>query len=437
MYLIDTFPNIPRLYTAIAQWTACLIILLPHIKKSNWKSYLFVGLLGQILLQSWAGTWPLLFWIPGMLLNVGWMWLLIRQIVDASFAKLFYLCGKAFILSEFVAAFAWQILYHLSLSRPEVHTTLSLPITFGGYILFFAFYYFIEKKLSRDVTKSTYLKSDVWFIFFTTAIIFLMSNIGFLLMDTAYSIGDYVSIFTTRTLINGLGLCILFIKESQKQEMELQSELVSIDHLFRSQYEHYIAYKKSTEVIQRQFHDLKHQVEIIKRESDEEKREHYLEEMTTALDAYSATISTGHPVLDTILTSKNTDCIQQNISFTCFVDGKQLEFMRTMDICSLFGNALDNAIEAVKSVQCSKERIIDLRVIKKQDFLVITLKNTSLHPPTFHERGIPITTKKDKISHGYGVKNMYWVVEKYDGTLNIDWKNPWFSLKILIPLKRK
>lgn len=67
--------------------------------------------------------------------------------------------------------------------------------------------------------------------------------------------------------------------------------------------------------------------------------------MEDEIRQYEAQNKTGNKVLDTVLTSKSLYCAKHGITFTCVADGTLLDFMDIMDICSIFGNALDNAIE--------------------------------------------------------------------------------------------
>ena len=56
--------------------------------------------------------------------------------------------------------------------------------------------------------------------------------------------------------------------------------------------------------------------------------------------------ATGNHALDVILTEKSLICKQKEIKLTCMADGKQLAFMQTTDLYSIFGNLLNNSIEA-------------------------------------------------------------------------------------------
>ncbi|WP_321433806.1 GHKL domain-containing protein [Trichococcus flocculiformis] len=433
MILNEVLPNIPRVYTALAEWLACVVIILPFSKKDYWIFKLASGGLVQILLQVLVGTWPLLFWIPGMIINVTWMLFVIYTTGNLRKYDVLYFGCKAFILAEFIASLTWQFYYTLILEEYGNNTFVSSLFMLTCYALLFSVFFFIDGRLTHKNMARQFTKRNVILAVLTAVIIFTVSNIGFILTNTSYPLGDTMAIFIFRTLINLCGICILFIQEYQKYESYLHEELSVINNTLQSQYEQYNAYKESSEIIQRQFHDLKHQLEMIRSEPDSRKREQHVEEMTHAINTYSATISTGNAILDTILTSKNAICIENGITFTCFADGKQLDNMDAMDICSLFGNALDNAIEAAKKIPDKEKRLIELRVAKKALFLVISLRNISFEKLAF-ENDLPITTKARKDLHGYGLKSIALITEKYQGTMTITMDENWFSLKVIIPV---
>ena len=110
-----------------------------------------------------------------------------------------------------------------------------------------------------------------------------------------------------------------------------------------------------------------------------------------------------------------------------------LDFMDVMDICSIFGNALDNAIECELKIPDKEKRLIHVSVSKQKNFLLLRFENyydTELN----YQDGAFITTKRDKEFHGYGLKSIRYTVNKYDGAVSIDTKENWFDLKILIPV---
>jgi sensor histidine kinase regulating citrate/malate metabolism len=117
-------------------------------------------------------------------------------------------------------------------------------------------------------------------------------------------------------------------------------------------------------------------------------------------------------------------------------DGSLLDFMDTMDICSIFGNALDNAIESQLKIPDKEKRLIHVTVTKKKSFLIIRFENYFEGDLSYKE-GLLTTTKKEKQFHGYGIKSIRHTVEKYEGAVDIETDHNWFNLRILIPLEEE
>lgn len=115
------------------------------------------------------------------------------------------------------------------------------------------------------------------------------------------------------------------------------------------------------------------------------------------------------------------------------VDGKQLDFMSDADICSLFGNALDNAIEAVCFIEEKDKRVIELTVKVSRGFLSVCVRNSYCCDVVF-DGDLPKTTKGDEINHGYGMKSIKSIVERYGGELSVVAQEGAFNLNMLFPL---
>ncbi len=134
-----------------------------------------------------------------------------------------------------------------------------------------------------------------------------------------------------------------------------------------------------------------------------------------------------------MLAAKGMECQKEGIELTSVADGTLLEFMDVMDICSIFGNALDNAIECEKKIDEAEKRMIHLHLSSRHEFVVIKIENYYEGDIRF-ERELPVTTKKDKEFHGYGLKSLKYTVHQYHGEVDIRAENHWFSLRILIPM---
>ena len=138
-----------------------------------------------------------------------------------------------------------------------------------------------------------------------------------------------------------------------------------------------------------------------------------------------------HPV-DIVLTDKRLHCASHNIQFTCIADGSGVAFMETMDIFSLFGNILDNAIEC-ESLQPPEMRFIHLSVRTVNRMLTIHAENHFEDSLQFKD-GLPVTTKADKDSHGYGMMSVRHIVEKYNGSFSISTQDKLFQIDIIMPI---
>lgn len=267
--------------------------------------------------------------------------------------------------------------------------------------------------------------------------VFFLSNVSYVFPDTPFSISVNEGVFYIRTLVDFSGVVILIAQQSIFRETQLKLELATTTMLMEHQFEQYQLSKGNIEILNRKYHDLKHQIAVIRAESDAGKREGYLEKMETGLRLYEAQNRTGNSVLDTILTGKSMYCVQHDINFTCLADGSLLDFMNVMDICSVFGNALDNAIESVEKVGDAAKRIIRAAVYQENQFVIIRFENyyeSEFHTEKTGGVRLPKTTKKEKEYHGFGIKSIRSSAEKYGGTMTIQAEDNWFYLRLLIPL---
>ena len=118
------------------------------------------------------------------------------------------------------------------------------------------------------------------------------------------------------------------------------------------------------------------------------------------------------------------------------VKGELVEFMDNMDVYSLFGNALSNAIESVSRLPDENDRCIGIVVRNIGGMLIIHVENC-FDGKLKMENGMPVTLKEDRGYHGFGMKSMQRVAEKYGGEMNVTANGNKFNLDILIPLKSK
>ncbi|WP_236354983.1 ATP-binding protein [Konateibacter massiliensis] len=433
---MNMMQDIPKIYTALAEWAACLILILSLKRRHAIKRtalYLGVLLILLICVQIWIGAVPVAFWIPGMIMATILMYAGIRLCCDIPSTDAAFFLAIAFVFAEFAASFEWQ-LYSFAAESGFGGVPLQTAFLFVCYGGTFFLFYIVEKKRIKN-ENNLYVTNKEAFSAATIALgTFLISNISYVYQNTPFSGRMSMEIFYIRTLVDFAGVAMLVALQDRWQEMLIKQELDSIHSILQRQYEQYCQSRESINLINRKYHDLKHQIVVIRKETDEKKREAYLNEMESDLYAYEAQNRTGNSVLDTILTGKQMYCVQHDINMTSVIDGEKLNFMNAMDICSIFGNTLDNAIESVSKITDKDKRLIRIAVYGQNDFLVIRVENYYENSLKMRE-GNYITTKGDKAYHGYGIKSIKYTAEKYGGTMTIHTQDSWFCLNVLIPMR--
>jgi sensor histidine kinase regulating citrate/malate metabolism len=163
--------------------------------------------------------------------------------------------------------------------------------------------------------------------------------------------------------------------------------------------------------------------------------------MEQAIAIQESFMNTGNRVLDVILTTKSLQCEKKGITLNAMIDGDILSGIHVKDICSLFGNVIDNAIEATQMIEEKEKRLITLSVRSRNKFIIIECENYS-DPASvrlkknqrriFGSDDLPKTTKRDNVKHGYGLKSIAQVAEKYGGAMNCSYEDGWFKVKVLL-----
>lgn len=432
----DPLLNIPRLYTGIAEWLFCLLyIIFAKKRMKGVPLYLTIaGFMGTMIgFQLLAGTLPIGLWIPGMIFAFLLMFLFIYVTTEQNIISSGYITVLAFVIAEFTASFHWQLYYYAIQTyniRFAFFSELSLVVIYG---LVFLAVFMVESRYLKKGMMIEISQNDLLSFVGIAVMIFSISNISFVSANTPIS-GRYpAEIFYIRTLVDFAGIIILYSQREHKLAVKSKMELNAMENLLNKQYEQYHVSQESIDIINQKYHDLKNQIIAIRAEKDSDTREKYLEDLENSIKHYEAQYKTGNKVLDTILTSKLITCLDNDINVTCIADGKVLDFIPTMDLCSIFGNALDNAIESVLKIDDVEKRLIKIAIYRQNELLLIRIENFYLNPLQIYY-GNFMTTKQDTRYHGYGLKSIKSIVEKYDGSVSIKTDNNWFRLVILIPL---
>lgn len=240
------------------------------------------------------------------------------------------------------------------------------------------------------------------------------SDITFILYRALIFFCDFLTLFAM--------FAALKQKLAVTESMMMEQLLEETERKFRLDQE-------TIEVINIKCHDLKHRLEYLR--PVDEKDEKSIEEMEKAVLFYENTPKTQNAALDVVLSNKALLCEKKGIQFTHFVEGQLLSFMGATDIACLFGNALDNAIEYLSNLD-EEKRILFMSVHGNKHTLGIHIENYCDETLRFQD-GLPMSTKGDKFYHGFGLRSIRHIVEKYDGNIVVSVQDCTFVIDITIP----
>lgn len=226
------------------------------------------------------------------------------------------------------------------------------------------------------------------------------------------------------------GLCVQFGLLALTNEQEDKKML---ERLIENEHRQQELREQSIDLINRKAHDLKHQISRFRAAEWDDEDE--LAEIESALEQYETGFDTGSRTLDAILSEKQLQCQREQIQLSAMVQGEALSFLRPGEVASLFGNALDNAIECEQSIPEPTKRCIALNVFEQKNLVCIRVENYCPMERTMVQ-GLPVTTKGDRNYHGFGMKSIQYIVQKYDGTLHISTDNDLFVLSALLPVPK-
>lgn len=331
-------------------------------------------------------------------------------------ALLDFFCG--FISMEMIGKQFWEEIYKFSQSMVQCALFL---IPRAGVALLLAKWQ--EKSLVLEGDRKTLALLCVVFLGILKIYRVIMMNMA---IDSrkAQGLGAAVSMGVVAALT--AGVFVLFNRfQMLKTENEMLLELgtLSKNHI------------KEMEIMMEknriQTHDIKHHL-LILREYGQEKQwdslMSYLNELSEDILAKKKTGWTQTGILDTILEQKKEKAESEGIEFSIQADRIGALPFSDLEICTLFSNLLDNAIEACEKIEGNR-RWIEIQITRKSGMLYLTISNSIKDRPSEQE-GKLITNKQNHQLHGYGIKSVQKIVRKYEGDFSYQIRESEFIVTI-------
>ena len=230
-----------------------------------------------------------------------------------------------------------------------------------------------------------------------------------------------------------LFLVILFERNiaSQEKRNALQMEQIRLRYEMQNAKR---AMQTNTD-IRRLYHDMKnHLLALQTMVGKGEEASNYLTELCSQMSDYEANVHTGNSVADALLSEKIERTRLDGITFNICADFSALNHISSVDMVTILGNAVDNAVEALQQLPEGQERIVYIKSAQYANMTVVSISNQFTGNLKM-QNGILQTGKTDAEMHGIGLNSIQKAVKRYGGNVetNVDREDCWFRLRIMIP----
>lgn len=312
-----------------------------------------------------------------------------------------------------------------SLGVKMIHAVVSKLIYFTGIVIV----KFISKDKSKNENYSVFfslLTFPVFTMLFISGIMLIFDNIN----EQQRIMFAFISIFgvISNVIIYWMhDKTLIYQKEIRK--LQEQKHKNDMELMYYNMIEDKI---EETRIMR---HDFKEHLNILESYIDNgnSAAKEYLKSIELKSDAAGIINYANNTVLNIILSKKHKLCAKKGIILKIHASDVSFDFMKDIDIVSIFSNLLNNAIE---SSEKSVKKIIYVNIYKMNNaFVVIKIDNSCDQPPK-EENGFYKTTKISDGEHGMGLKSVAKAVKNYSGDLRLDYKSEdkIFSAMIMIPL---
>jgi len=312
--------------------------------------------------------------------------------------------------NQLVSSNLYTVIYFI-LTRTIVY----LMIRFAGNIKI------VQKNLKKVYVYELImtLSINIFFIFMIFSL-FKNKDIVEASSSTIFTMTITIIIFTAM-VINVINQIIKYSKK--------ESEWLLLMREYERQQNYIESLDRLTYKLKAQRHDFNHHISCIYglldlNNIDEAKK--YAKELLKDVQEVNNIVNIENSTILAILNNNLTVAKEKDIEVDLNIDIPKELKVNSMDISIILGNSLSNAIEACENL---KKKYIKLYMYMKGEYLIIKIKNSKKEDVFIDENSYE-TTKIDKENHGFGLKNIKYIVDKYDGLLKIEQSKEEFILNI-------
>lgn len=297
---------------------------------------------------------------------------------------------------------------------------------------FFAFFlvFFISKKIGKiDLGVSGGLSALLIIQPIATVFVTLV------ILKCTYELESIPAILFSAVaiLMIAANLVTLFLIYRQKDYVESKAKLGFANEQIKNQLAHYEELYRYQSEIRTFRHDIKNKLLSVSGLLADGQTQSAIDAIKGEVDfldeANNGVINSGNPAVDAVLQSKLTIAESKGITLDYSVKISDKINVDLLELGVLIGNALDNAIEATEGLGNSAEKTIFASIITMGGRIVVSIENPVEAQVDTKHIG---TAKADKLNHGYGLKSIKTIAQKYDGDVFVSCEGNIFTTSINI-----
>lgn len=343
------------------------------------------------------------------------------KFMQAIFSTL--LLAAAMLITEIAIMYVSSLLFGIAVLEYTTNELVLFLQSGSSKLLYFLTVYLLAKLSTKEERND--LGSAKSFLLLLLPITSIVILLGIFKAAISYQFDKdiYVVLIVSTILLMYANIAVFWVHESliktqrENTELQLQAQKAELDT------EYYTLLQNQYENSNILIHDIKRHLLSIKDLADEndcDGIEHYIDNLYSEYEVKNIKKYSNHKLVNAIINRYVKVFADSGITFNCDIRNIDFSFIDDNDLTSLLDNLLENALEASRD---SEEKKVDLLIAPTNvNYISISLNNTCSVAPNI-KNGKLITTKKKSAPHGYGIKSIKRIADKYDGNVSFDYEN--------------
>lgn len=345
----------------------------------------------------------------------------------------YYLINIAFVFACSVSEAIGGVLVGAGVNLAHINHSeaiLSFAGSIGGTASAILLYYLVLRRMFiSEKTRKIPISQYTIYVVITA---YVLVHIGAILFfaNVSLSSGDYIFLMFDTIFIILINLYLFYTLDTFTENKELKYKLVLYERQSQSNYDYYARQIENNKTAMKVTHDLRKHIQVI----EGLKQYGVSQELRNYMDTFEEMISPlltrqycSNAILNIIIIEKVEYCIKNGIHFEVDIQSADIDFVKPIDITTIFGNILDNAIEACEKTEEKKMR---LKIYPFNEFRYIQLTNSFNEKINWDKKGRPQSNKGEY--HGIGLENVETALKNYNGNIQFAVEENKFIVEIMI-----